>query len=67
VDFSKAIELDPKNGLPYYARGALHKLQGRGDAALKDLEQYKILNGNKDGLEPEVDRLINEIKEGKIN
>lgn len=67
VDFSKAIDLDPNNGLPYYARGALHKLEGRGDASLKDLEKYLELRGNKDGMEKEVKRLIQEIREGRIN
>ncbi len=67
VDYSNAIETDQYYGIAYYGRGALHKLQGRGDASLQDLEKYLEMRGNQDGLEKEVKRLIKEIKEGRVN
>ncbi len=62
---NRAIEIDPNYGLAYYGRAVVHKLQNRKSLALADFDKYLELNGNRDGLAEEVQRLIKEIKELK--
>jgi tetratricopeptide (TPR) repeat protein len=61
-DYNRAIELQPTYPMPYYARGAVHKLNKRNNEALRDFEKFIELNGNKGPLASEVNRLIEEIK-----
>jgi len=64
--YTKAIEKESNLGLAYYGRAVIHKLNKQIDAALQDFQKYIDLNGNKDGLASEVERLMNEIRQDKL-
>jgi tetratricopeptide (TPR) repeat protein len=58
-DFTKAIEIDPKFGLAYYARAcAYYHLKDRNNS-LNDYETYLRLSGNQHNLANETQRMIN--------
>ena len=44
VDYSKAIELDPKNSYLYFGRGMSYKYLGQKEEALKDLKMSQLLD-----------------------
>lgn len=66
LDYNKALELQPKFALAFYGRAVCYKLLNNNKAALDDFYKYKDLAGNKDGLEGEVKRLINEIENPQV-
>ena len=43
-DYSKAIELDPKNSYLYFGRGMSYKYLGQKEEALKDLKMSQLLD-----------------------
>ncbi|MFW6276464.1 MAG: tetratricopeptide repeat protein [Bacteroidota bacterium] len=61
--YTKAIKLDPDFGMAYYGRAVNNKARGRQNEALADFKTYLDIRGNKDNLEREVIRLIEEIEE----
>ena len=44
VDYSKAIELDPKNSYLYFGRGMSYEYLGKKEEALKDLKMSLFLD-----------------------
>ena len=44
ADYSKAIELDPKNSYLYFGRGMSYKYLGQKEEALKDLKMSQLLD-----------------------
>ncbi|HEX3073029.1 MAG TPA: tetratricopeptide repeat protein [Ignavibacteriales bacterium] len=62
ADYARAMDTDPSNGLPFYGRAVLYMKMERESDAMKDFEKYIELNGNKDGLAAEAQRLITEIQ-----
>lgn len=66
ASYSKAIEINPNYGLAFYGRGVMNKQLGNLNPAIEDLEKYIYLQENKDGLEQEARRLINDINEEKM-
>ena len=44
VDYSKAIELDPKNSYLYFGRGMSYEYLGKKEEALKDLKMSLLLD-----------------------
>ena len=61
-NFSIALKISKNFGLPYYARAVVNKIEKRNQEAISDFEKYLEIDGNKDGLAREVQRLINEIQ-----
>ena len=59
ADYTKAIELDPKQALAYLNRGLLLMLQGKEAEANKDFEQCLRISG---GLKASLESRIKEIK-----
>ncbi len=44
IDYSRAIELDPKNSYLYFSRGMSYKYLGQKEEALKDLKMSQLLD-----------------------
>jgi tetratricopeptide (TPR) repeat protein len=65
VSYSSAIKLKPDFGLAYYGRGTAYQYQGNFEEGIKNLEKYIQLQGDKDGLEAEAKRLIQDMRTAK--
>lgn len=66
-DYTKALELSPTNGVAYYGRGIAYKFAGKLKEAERDLQTYITMNGNKENLQAEAERLIKILKDDISN
>ena len=48
--FTKAIDLDGTNFKAYYNRGVIYQMQGRHEAACRDMKTAQKIGGNKEYL-----------------